>query len=131
MSTRPHLTLTPDTYAHSPPCLRCSLPTTRLITRSSNRNGNGGRPYDKCLPCGKFHRFADSRGDHPDNPPCRCGGPSKRQVAGEQRGKKVHYVCRGGTCEFYAEQVPRRRAVVARVQEEEEELGWRLARLVL
>ena len=87
------------------PCFLCHGPSTRLVTRTTNRNGNGGRPYDKCVPCGKFLGFADERGNDPRNPPCECGVPSKRQVTGyrNKTPRAVHYVCRLRRCDFYAE----------------------------
>lgn len=75
-----------------------------FVTRASNRNGNAGRPYYKCVPCDKFLVFADNRGNDPTNPPCMCGLASKRQVAGKERktSRGLFYVCRKGACDFYA-----------------------------
>jgi hypothetical protein len=88
----------------SPICFRCGKPSSRHITRTSNRNGNGGRPYDKCMHCNKFLAFTDERGNDPNNPTCRCGLSSKRQIAGLRKKvpRGLHYVCRLGTCGFYA-----------------------------
>ncbi|KAL8407729.1 hypothetical protein RB594_006534 [Gaeumannomyces avenae] len=88
----------------APACVNCRQRTKRFITRASNRNGNAGRPYYKCVPCRKFACFDDERGNDDRNPPCdECGYPSKRQAAG--RDTKVpggiHYVCSQGTCDFY------------------------------
>lgn len=44
----------------------------------------------------------DKRGNDPTNPNCIRGVPSKRQVSGEAKGRRVHYVCRLGTCDYYA-----------------------------
>lgn len=88
-----------------PPCIFCHRPTSKHVTRHSNRNGNGGRPYAKCIPCGKFHCFMDERGNDPTNRPCHCGEASKTQVSGSGRGRFVHYVCRLGACDFYAPHV--------------------------
>ena len=85
-----------------PHCLRCDRMTGTYRTRHSNRNGNAGRPYAKCQACGKFHCFMDQRGNDPTNPSCQCGGPSKRQVSNPEKGRIVHYVCRLGTCIYYA-----------------------------
>ncbi|KAL8380776.1 hypothetical protein RB595_005185 [Gaeumannomyces hyphopodioides] len=88
----------------APACVYCREKTQRFITRSSNRNGNAGRPYYKCVPCNKFARFDDERGNDRRNPPCDgCGHPSKRQVAGGDARVPggVHYVCSQGTCDFY------------------------------
>ena len=89
--------------ATPPSCFRCSRPSTRCVTRHSNRNGNAGRPYFKCIPCNQFLVFADSRGNHPSNPPCPCGLSSKKQVSGLSRqvARAVHFVCRAGKCDFY------------------------------
>lgn len=83
-----------------PPCFRCQRPSTRLVTWSSNRKHNAGRPYHKCVPCGKFLGFADERGNDPRNPPCPCGHSSRTQRAGHSGA--LHYVCRMNTCDFYA-----------------------------
>lgn len=90
-----------------PPCIICAEPTVRQITRSSNRKGNAGRPYYICLPCGKFHCFADPKGNDPANPPCHCGTFSKRQLSDEISSprRKVHFVCRLGGCDYYRHDV--------------------------
>ncbi|KAK2037077.1 hypothetical protein LZ31DRAFT_426802, partial [Colletotrichum somersetense] len=90
-----------------PLCRSCRAPTTRHVTRSSNRKGNAGRPYYKCLPCNKFHCFADSRGCDPRNPNCSCGQPSRMQVAGRERNPPggLHFVCQNGGCDFYLPRV--------------------------
>lgn len=78
---------------------------TRNITRSSNRNGNAGRPYYKCFGrCNKFVCFDDMKGVYACNPPCHCGKPSRMQVAGIDRNPPggIHYVCIRGNCRFYA-----------------------------
>ena len=85
----------------APTCLRCGQETERLITRWSNRNGNAGRPYYKCLHCGGFNSFADDRGNDAGNPLCDCGQASRRQISGVQRGRRVHYVCRFGRCDYF------------------------------
>lgn len=91
--------------ASPPHCFHCGNPSTRLTTRISNRNGNAGRPYFKCIPCNQFLVFADRRGNDPANPPCRCGLSSKRQIEGKRQrmsGRNIHFVCRLGTCDYYA-----------------------------
>ncbi|CVL02063.1 uncharacterized protein FMAN_08183 [Fusarium mangiferae] len=90
-----------------PACFVCNNPSRRLVTRSSNRNGNAGRPYHKCTNCRRFLGFADVRGNSPDNPPCYCRESSKAQVTGQNSGSpgRLHYVCRQGTCDYYAEGV--------------------------
>ncbi|OJD10148.1 hypothetical protein ACJ73_09917 [Blastomyces percursus] len=65
-----------------PNCRSCHHPSSREVTRASNRKGNAGRPYYKCHRCNKFLCFADDRGNDPSNPPCYCGVLSRRQVAG-------------------------------------------------
>lgn len=86
--------------ATPPPCFRCRRPSERLVTRSSNRNHNAGRPYHKCVPCNNFLGFADDRGNDPRNPSCPCGHSSRAQRAGGSG--RLHYVCRMGTCDFYS-----------------------------
>ncbi|KAG6012476.1 hypothetical protein E4U54_007517 [Claviceps lovelessii] len=49
----------------------------------------------------KFLVFADDRGDDANNPHCFCAAPSKRQISSPGKGRKVHYVCGGGECDFY------------------------------
>lgn len=87
----------------APDCIQCGVPTNLRYTRTSNRKGNAGRPYYKCVPCNKFHCFADKRGNDPTNPPCHCGKSSKRQISGPEKSvaRQVHYVCRIGGCDFY------------------------------
>lgn len=87
----------------APSCIKCGLPTSRLKTKRSNRNGNALRPYYKCQPCNKFHCFADTRGNDPANPLCHCGVSSKRQLSGLEKRppRQLHYVCRLGTCDYY------------------------------
>ncbi|KLU89499.1 hypothetical protein MAPG_08470 [Magnaporthiopsis poae ATCC 64411] len=90
--------------ATPPRCAYCSKITERFTTRSSNRKGNAGRPYYKCVPCDNFAVFDDERGNDSRNPPCKgCGHPSKRQVAGHNTRVPggIHYVCSRGTCNFY------------------------------
>lgn len=86
-----------------PTCLRCNRAGEFLITRASNRNGNAQRPYYKCIPCRKFLRFNDDRGNDPSNPHCFCGVSSKRQVAALTRRvpRGLHFICRLGDCNFY------------------------------
>ncbi|KAK6865963.1 hypothetical protein PG990_004593 [Apiospora arundinis] len=84
--------------ATPPPCFRCHRPSRQLVTRSSNRKHNGGRPYHKCVPCNKFLGFADDRGNDPRNPACPCGHSSRTQRAGSGQ---LHYVCRMNACDFY------------------------------
>ncbi|KAI0970446.1 hypothetical protein F4678DRAFT_462673 [Xylaria arbuscula] len=88
----------------SPPlCFLYSKANERIVTQSSNRNGNAGRPYYKCTPCNNFLVFADERGNDPTNPECHCGFSSKRQITGrsDRVAGLVHYVCRLGECDYY------------------------------
>ncbi len=85
----------------SPKCLRCSDSTSRFVTRQSNRKGNAGRPYYKCLRCDKFSCFDDTRGIDGLNPRCLCDSASRRQLSGQERGRKVHYVCVSGRCDYF------------------------------
>ncbi|KAH7148025.1 hypothetical protein DER46DRAFT_616104 [Fusarium sp. MPI-SDFR-AT-0072] len=90
--------------SHPPVCFVCNTPSLRLITRSSNRKGNAGRPYRKRTNCQKFLGFVDERGNSPDNPLCYCGESTKAQVTGQNSGSdgRLHYACRKGTCDYYA-----------------------------
>lgn len=83
-----------------PPRCRCDS-LLRLTTRTSNRNGNAGRPYLKCSDCRMFVTFTDARGDHAVNRMCHCQRPSRLQVSSLQKGRKLHYVCSTGQCDFY------------------------------
>ncbi|KAK2005426.1 hypothetical protein LZ32DRAFT_183773 [Colletotrichum eremochloae] len=49
-------------YIPPPLCRSCRAPTTRHVTRSSNRKGNAGRPYYKCLPLRSIPREICSSG---------------------------------------------------------------------
>lgn len=91
----------------TPRCCICQVPTTRHITRNSNRTGNANRPYYKCLPCNEFKCFEDDRGILYGNPLCECRIPSRMQVSGPHRRvpRGVHYVCRWGECDFYSPQL--------------------------
>ncbi|KZF23914.1 hypothetical protein L228DRAFT_259203 [Xylona heveae TC161] len=92
-----------DPPCKPPLCILCHRPSHRFVTRSSNRNGNAGRPYYKCSPCGKFLCFDDRGGNSLRNPPCFCDVSSKLQVTGRERTppRKLHYVGRLGQCNFY------------------------------
>lgn len=95
-------------FPHYPPRPRCPLCgvdgryLTKLITRTSNRNKNAGRPYIKCLPCDRFITFLDDRGKHKVNPKCACGKPTRIQVASQRKGRGLHYVCSTGACGHYS-----------------------------
>lgn len=86
-------------------CRRCgSSDLSYFTTRRSNRNGNAGRPYYKCMPCDKFITFIDNRGIHFHNPECGCGHSSRLQVAGRfapKLARGLHYVCATGSCDFF------------------------------
>lgn len=90
-------------YSYPSRCWVCDSRSKLLFTRSSNRNGNAGRPYYKCTACAKFLCFADDRGLDLDNPQCHCGAPSRRQVSGPTKrvSRGLHYVCSRGGCSFY------------------------------
>lgn len=98
------------------PCHLCGGPSTRLVTRYSNRTYYGGRPYFKCLPCNKFLAFADERGINSSNPRCYCdcgrgrqgqqGQLSRLQMNGQAHPRLprgLHFVCATGRCGFYKE----------------------------
>ncbi|KAH9883296.1 hypothetical protein F4778DRAFT_802559 [Xylariomycetidae sp. FL2044] len=118
---------TADMTTDRPRCYLCDSPSSRRVTRSSNRNGNAGRPYFKCVPCDKFLVFADARGNDHENPVCLCRVASKRQVAGRDRQvpRCLHYVCRLGRCGFFA----RARDVEGKAVTVDEEMIETLARL--
>lgn len=84
-----------------PLCGRRGSNIVKLVTRRSNRNGNANRPYLKCLDCRKFMTFTDSRGDHTVNRICCCHKPSRIQVSSLQKGRRLHYVCSTGQCDFW------------------------------
>ncbi|KAJ5718250.1 hypothetical protein N7488_003896 [Penicillium malachiteum] len=88
----------------SPPsCRECGRRSTRRITQQSNKKGNAGRPFYKCLRCDKFLCFDDRRGNDVSNPLCYCGASSKEQRAGPDKRVPggLHFVCRLGCCDFY------------------------------
>ncbi|KAH7412826.1 hypothetical protein BKA64DRAFT_659649 [Cadophora sp. MPI-SDFR-AT-0126] len=85
----------------APNCHSCGEACTRLVTRVSNRNGNGGRPYYKCIRCDKFSCFDDSRGEDENNPVCDCGKASRRQLSSREKGRRIFYVCKTGSCQFF------------------------------
>lgn len=86
-----------------PVCLKCQRPVKYCTTNKTNLNGNASRPYFKCIPCDKFHSWADERGNNPKNPLCYCNKPSRGQVSGSKARSSgaLHYVCSLGTCDFY------------------------------
>lgn len=89
---------------NSPPtCNRCDRLSSRLTTRTTNRKGNAGRPYYKCLPCNKFLCFIDDRGNDPNNPPCYCEESSKTYMAGSEKRvpRGLFFSCRQGACDFH------------------------------
>lgn len=77
----------------------------RFVTRRSNRNGNAGRPYLKCMPCEKFITFLDDRGIDLDGPHCFCDFPCRLQVSGRYvvttTPRGLHYVCAFGRCKYH------------------------------
>jgi len=79
-------------------CHSCNRRSTRCVTKPTG-NGNDFRPYYKCINCGIFFVFADSRGNLPSNEPCDCGTPSKLQVSNKKR--ELHFVCRLGKCDYH------------------------------
>ena len=80
----------------SPPqCLKCGLLTILYPVKSTNKHGNSGRPYYKCV-CGWWASFGDNIGNYPWNPPCECGLSSRRQRRND--GASYFYRCRMGTC---------------------------------
>ena len=90
-----------------PHCSECDATGSRLstfTTRTSNRNGNAGRKYLKCVPCNRFIAVLDERGVHAGNPECFCHHPARLQIAGAGKStpRGLHYVCVKGGCAFYA-----------------------------
>ena len=112
LSTVQAINLAPFPNEMMTPCFKCGGRVRREITRHSNRNGNAGRPYDKCQNprCGKFLGFVDERGNDPTNPECECGVPSKRQITGERNRtpRAIFYVCNRRRCDYYAEETDAR-----------------------
>ncbi|KAI3332427.1 hypothetical protein HD806DRAFT_480513 [Xylariaceae sp. AK1471] len=94
----------PPYEAGTPIPMCCHRPCSRFVTRSSNRNGNAGRPYFACTHCKKFLSFDDERGIDPRNPLCRCRAPSRRQLTGQKgsRPRTFHYVCSTGDCGYFS-----------------------------
>jgi hypothetical protein len=86
-----------------PLCLQCGRLVKYNIVKETNRNGNAGRPYFTCIPCRKFHSFADERGNSSQNPLCYYNQPNRTQVARyrAQLSGLLHYVRRVGACDFY------------------------------
>ncbi|KAI4594028.1 hypothetical protein KJ359_008818 [Pestalotiopsis sp. 9143b] len=119
---------TPPPNEQTRTCRRCNRPVQRRITKQSNRNGNAGRPYYRCVPCNKFIAFDDDRGRHEDNPLCECGLPSRTQLNGLYASppRGVHYVCGTGKCNYYARLVKDEKQVVV-----EEDLVERFARALI
>ncbi|KAJ5544763.1 hypothetical protein N7535_006851 [Penicillium sp. DV-2018c] len=66
----------------SPHCLSCNGGSIRRIARADNPNGNAGRPYYKCVGCGRFICFDDARGLSPSNPLCDCGRLRRAKIIG-------------------------------------------------
>jgi hypothetical protein len=95
----------PVTPATSPGmrCKKCGSEGTNSITREGRRTGNGGRPFSRCEQHG-FIGWLDNRGIHADNPVCDCGRPSRRGVAGPEKGRRIFLTCAEGRCEFYQQE---------------------------
>lgn len=126
--TRPQIVSRQQTCLPGPPSYRCpscqSEHLTKLITKTSNRNGNANRPYLKCSPCNKFVTFLDERGEHSVNPGCDRHRPSRLQVASFHKGRKLHFVCSTGQCTFYEEPLTRKARPITLTEELVEELAW-------
>ena len=93
-------------FTEVPVCRKCKKETSREITQPENDRGNANRPYYKCKTngCEKFYCFDDARGIHPDNPPCFCGEPSRRRVAGKDRSSTsdslfLTFQCAAAACD--------------------------------
>ncbi|KAL1840427.1 hypothetical protein VTJ49DRAFT_501 [Mycothermus thermophilus] len=88
-------------------CFLCNQPVWPNTATPNNATGNGGRPYYKCGPCDNFLGFGDRRGLDPNNPPCDCGSPSRRQISrsGATIPYGIHFVCALPTetdsCDFF------------------------------
>jgi hypothetical protein len=84
-------------------CLNCKRPVQRFVTKSSNINGNANRTYLKCVPCDRFHSFADEQGINAGNLKCHCGEASREQLSGPRNESQrvLHYVCSTGGCNFF------------------------------
>lgn len=87
-----------------PDCLNCTSTTVPYITKHNNPNGNGGRPYYKCIKCPAeraFCTFADKRNVDPSNPPCGCHRDSRGEVSSPAKGQRVFYKCWQAKCRFW------------------------------
>ncbi len=85
----------PPTRVRLPYCPRCGAKykdLERFVTKTSNRNGNSGRPYLKCMPCNKFVTWLDDRGIDDECPTCSCKLLCRRQVAGN-KARLIHEHC--------------------------------------
>ncbi|KAI5301152.1 hypothetical protein KEM55_002099 [Ascosphaera atra] len=92
----------------APECWSCGLPGERRRARS-NKNGNKGRYYYKCMNgvCPRYLEdgvdflvFDDRRGNCATNPFCGCGRPSKITLGRRKGGmRRLLLVCRFGECE--------------------------------
>ena len=89
-----------------PRCRKCKSITKKTHTKPDNPNGNGGRPYFKCMSCMTFSCFGDMRGISDRNPACECSAHRvSRAVLGrkwEERieGRACYYRCAVGGCRF-------------------------------
>ncbi|KAI5299901.1 hypothetical protein KEM55_001070, partial [Ascosphaera atra] len=96
----------------SPPiCWECGSRAKRGITRSTNENGNAGRPFDTCSNKwghddgkSKFLAFADDIGNARCHPCCHCEMPGKLVVKNEEKGREEYrrafLQCRWGECDW-------------------------------
>ena len=76
-------------FTGAPLCPGCNQETSDEITQTTTPDrdiGNFGRPYYTCKTpncTDRYFCFDDYRGITDDNPPCHCGRPSRRTIAGK------------------------------------------------
>lgn len=87
-----------------PPCQNCHHPSVLQWVIRGNPNGNGHRPFYRCLPCKAFTTWGDVRGVKPGNQLCDCGKPSRESVTGRRCRSGVglvYWSCAETKCRFF------------------------------
>ncbi|KAK4221702.1 hypothetical protein QBC38DRAFT_344325, partial [Podospora fimiseda] len=86
-----------------PRCRKCRNQSTLSEAGEGNKNGNKGRPYYKCNPCGNWITWADLQDcGGKDNRYCRCRQKTRTNICGENSKVpgKINYKCASGNCDF-------------------------------
>lgn len=108
--------LRPEFPLSHPLCCRCGWePRYRDTAKPANQNGNGGRPYYKCIRCNyrsqgkQYHSrgwitWDDDRGICDSNPLCDCGVVSRQDRAGVESGMFGwgFWTCATGSCGYFS-----------------------------